>query len=149
MPPPLKMLSNRTADSLDKGHAHSRMTVSLLHIAIFLAFNIAVANGLTLNRFISPQWLEMLGPPPSPATISNLLMLYAFSAILLILCRILSESTKGSGLQHLFILFGFYLFYDVSGLLPSNFTAVLVAGMTILILNTYRCWFFEFKNKKE
>jgi hypothetical protein len=74
--------------------------------------------------------------------ISALLILYIFSAIILILSRMMSGSGKYSGVSHVGYLAGFYVFYHFSGTLPENFWAVFVAGITILGLESYHIWIY-------
>ncbi len=84
----------------------------------------------------------MLGRPPSVNMISAVLLLYIFSAIILILSRMMSGSGKYGGVSHVGYLAGFYFFYHFSGKLPENFWAVFAAGVTILGLEGYHLWIY-------
>ena len=74
--------------------------------------------------------------------ISAVLLLYIFSAIILILSRMMSGSGKYGGVSHVGYLAGFYFFYHFSGKLPENFWAVFAAGVTILGLEGYHLWIY-------
>jgi hypothetical protein len=74
--------------------------------------------------------------------ISSVLLLYIFSAILLILSRMMSGSGKYGGIGHVGYLAGFYFFYHFSGKLPENFWAVFAAGATVLGLEGYHLWIY-------
>jgi hypothetical protein len=83
-----------------------------------------------------------LGHPPPADLINSLLILYIFSAIILILSRMMSGSGKYSGVSHAGYLAGFYFFYHFSDTLPENVWAVFVAGLTILGLESYHIWIY-------
>jgi hypothetical protein len=70
------------------------------------------------------------------------LLLYIFSAIILILSRMMSGSGKYGGIGHVGYLTGFYFFYHFSGKLPENFWAVFAAGVTVLGLESYHLWIY-------
>jgi hypothetical protein len=74
--------------------------------------------------------------------ISAVLLLYIFSAIILILSRMMSGSGKYGGIGHVGYLAGFYFFYHFSGRLPENFWAVFAAGVTIFGLESYHLWIY-------
>lgn len=89
---------------------------------------------------LTPEIKRMLGTPPSSNMISALLVVYAFSAILLVLGRITNASPKIVSFSHIGYLTCFYAFYYFSGVLSENFWAVLATGMTILSLESYHIW---------
>jgi hypothetical protein len=74
--------------------------------------------------------------------ISAALLLYVFSAIILILARMMGGSGRSGGVSHVVYLAGFYLFYHFSGKLPENFWAVFAAGATVLGLESYHLWIY-------
>ncbi len=79
-------------------------------------------------------------------------MLYSFSAIILILSRMMGGSANYSGLAHVGYLAGFYFFYHFAGAMNENFWAVFAAGMTILGLESYHIWTYcmeEIKKQEE
>lgn len=91
-----------------------------------------------------PQSLKnVLGSPPSPTMISGLLVVYSFSALVLILGRMTTGTGSFSSLSHICYLIVFYAFYFVSHSLEDNFYAVVAAGLTILSLEAYHVWIWH------
>jgi hypothetical protein len=84
----------------------------------------------------------MLGRPPSGNMIGAALILYVFSAIILILSRMMTGSGKHGTINHVGYLAGFYFFYHFSGKLPENFWAVFATGATIFGLESYHLWIY-------
>lgn len=83
-----------------------------------------------------------LGAPPPAQMISLLLVVYAFSAIILSLSRMMGGIEHKSSFCHVGYLAGFYLFYHFAKVLNDNYWAVFGAGMTILGVESYRIWTF-------
>jgi hypothetical protein len=81
-----------------------------------------------------------LGKPPPTLMISAALALYTFSGVILTLARIMSGSEKYSGFSHVGFLSGFIFFYHFAHALEENYWAILVAGLTILALESYHIW---------
>lgn len=116
------------------------------------AFACTSVPAMLSDRIFPPLSLEMkklLGTPPSSNMISALLVVYAFSAILLVLGRITNGSPKIVSFSHIGYLICFYAFYYFSGVLPENFWAVLATGMTILSLESYHIWSLSSARIKE
>jgi hypothetical protein len=86
------------------------------------------------------QIVASLGPPPTSQIISMVLILYTFSAIILSLCRMMSNIRHRSSFCHVGYLGVFYLFYYLSEGLADNYWAVFGAGFTILCMESYRIW---------
>jgi hypothetical protein len=118
----------------------ARANRGLLVIAIFIAVSIGAIRDFDLLPSLPTGVRAILGHPPSPNMISALLILYSFSAIVLILARMMSGSGSSGGLAHIGYLTAFYLFYHFAGALAENFWAVFAAGMTILGLESYHLW---------
>ncbi|KAF0219623.1 MAG: hypothetical protein FD174_1878 [Geobacteraceae bacterium] len=121
-------------------------------IAIFMVVSIGAVRDFDFLPSFSPHIRAILGRPPSSNMISAALMLYSFSAIILVLSRMMSASTHYSGIAHVGYLAGFYFFYHFSGALNENFLAVFAAGITILGLESYHIWTFcmeEIKREEE
>ncbi|HEX9023519.1 MAG TPA: menaquinol oxidoreductase [Geobacteraceae bacterium] len=112
----------------------------LLIVAVFIAVSIGAIRNFDLLPSLPSGVRAILGSPPSPNMISALLILYSFSAIILILARMMSGSGSYGGLSHIGYLTAFYLFYHFAGALAENFWAVFAAGMTILGLESYHVW---------
>ena len=109
-------------------------------IAAFACVSVPAILSNTLFPPLTPGVKKLLGTPPSGNMISALLVVYAFSAILLVLGRITNGSPKMVSFSHIGYLICFYAFYYFSGVLPENFWAVLATGMTILSLESYHIW---------
>ena len=109
-------------------------------IAAFALTSVPALMSETIFPPLSPGMKKLLGTPPSGNMISALLVVYAFSAILLVLGRITNGSPKMVSFSHIGYLICFYAFYFFSGVLPENFWAVLATGMTILSLESYHIW---------
>ncbi|WP_243370514.1 Yip1 family protein [Geotalea sp. SG265] len=114
----------------------------LYAMAAFIAVSIGAIRDFDFLPTISPQVRTALGTPPSANMISTALLLYAFSAIILILSRMMGGSHSYSGMAHVGYLSGFYIFYSLGGTLADNIWAVFAAGITILGLESYHIWTF-------
>ena len=130
-------------DALDNIRAlHRKFTAELLVSALFLLLSMAALGDFSSFPSLPANIRTMLGRPPSVNMISAVLLLYIFSAIILILSRMMSGSGKYGGISHVGYLAGFYFFYHFSGKLPENFWAVFAAGVTILGLEGYHLWIY-------
>lgn len=89
---------------------------------------------------LPPSIREQLGAAPPVTMISALLLLYAFSATILTLSRMMGGVEKFGGFGHVAFLAGFYGFYHLAGALDGNFWAVFAAGLTIISLDAYHLW---------
>lgn len=124
----------------------------LFAMALFIAVSIGAVQNFDFLPTFSPQIRAILGTPPSANMISAALMLYSFSAIILILSRMMSGSGSYSGFSHVGYLAAFFAFYHFSGALNENFWAVFAAGITVLGLESYHIWTFcaeEIKKEQE
>ncbi|NVN99356.1 MAG: menaquinol oxidoreductase [Geobacteraceae bacterium] len=83
---------------------------------------------------------SVIGAPPCARLISIALIIYAFSAIILSLCRMAQGVEHRSSFCHVGYLTAFFLFYYFSKALQQNFWAVFGAGITILGIESYRIW---------
>jgi hypothetical protein len=121
---------------------HGKLTKELLSIALFLLLSIAALNNFSFCPSLPDAIRAALGRPPSANMISAVLLLYIFSAIILILGRMMSGSGRYGGVAHVGYLAGFYIFYHFSGKLPENFWAVFATGATVLGLESYHLWIY-------
>lgn len=119
-----------------------KFTIELLAVALFLLLSVAAVGDFSLFPSLPEQFRAVLGKPPSVNMISAVLLLYIFSAIILILSRMMSGSGKYGGIGHVGYIAGFYFFYHFSGKLPENFWAVFAAGVTIFGLESYHLWIY-------
>lgn len=106
-------------------------------LALFLGISSVVTFGLERLLPIGERTRELLGAPPPTGLISLALVVYSFSAIVLILSRMTMGAAPDTGLSHVGFLAGFYLFYYYAGAMEENLWAVLVAGGTIMLLYLY------------
>jgi hypothetical protein len=118
----------------------ARSSHFLYVIALFIAMSIGAIRDFDFLPSLPPGIHDLLGQPPSAEMISTALLIYSFSAIILILSRMMSGSASYGGFTQLAYLAGFYLFYHFSGAMEENFWAVFAAGMTILGLESYQVW---------
>lgn len=118
----------------------NRSHQGLWAIAAFAGVSIPAMLSDRIFPPLTPAVKQMLGAPPSSNMISALLVVYAFSVILLVLGRITNGSPKMVSFSHIGYLICFYAFYYFSGVLSENFWAVLATGMTILSLESYHIW---------
>jgi len=109
-------------------------------LVLFLLLSLAAWSGFALFPALPASLRTALGPAPPTGLISIALVVYSFSAIILLLARLGSEPTRRGGLAHLGYLAGFYLFYHFGEQLADNFLAVFAAGLTILGLYSYQAW---------
>lgn len=128
---------------------HTRSHQGLWAIAAFACTSVPAMLSDQIFPPLTPEIKRILGTPPSSNMISALLVVYAFSAILLVLGRITNGSPKMVSFSHIGYLICFYAFYYFSGVLPENFWAVLATGMTILSLESYHIWSLSMAKIKE
>jgi hypothetical protein len=130
-------------DALDNiRNLHRKFTAELLATALFLLLSMAALSNFSVFPSLPEYVRTALGRPPSANMISAILLLYIFSAIILILSRMMSGSGRYGGVSHVGYIAGFYFFYHFSGKLPENFWAVFAAGVTILGLEGYHLWIY-------
>jgi len=113
---------------------------SRVWMVLFFLVSLGAAVGFRFLPPISEEMRHFLGASPPPTLISIALIVYAFSALILILGRMNSGPARFRGWSHTFYLSAFYLFYYYSGELRENFWPVFIAGLTILGLEDYRVW---------
>jgi hypothetical protein len=121
---------------------HNKFTAELLTIALFILVSMGAVSDFAFFPSLPDTVRTILGHPPSEKSIGAVLILYVFSAIILILSRMMSGSGKYGGISHAGYLTGFYVFYHFSGKLPENFWAVFAAGATIFALESYHLWIY-------
>ncbi|MDD2856816.1 MAG: menaquinol oxidoreductase, partial [Desulfuromonadaceae bacterium] len=68
------------------------------------------------------------------------LLFYTFSAIILSLSRMATGIEHKSSFSHVAYLTAFFLFYHFGRSLQENYWAVFGAGITILVIESYRIW---------
>lgn len=148
-PPPEKQGADHSSEELLRGNAarniaklQNRFNRMLLAIAAFIVLSIFALGDFSSLPSLPENVRAFLGSPPSVNMINTALIVYSFSAILLILSRMMGGYGSYGGLSHVGYLAAFYGFYHFSGTLGENFWAVFAAGMTILCLETYHVWIY-------
>ncbi len=111
-------------------------------LGLFLLVSTGVVAGMRYMPPVPAGLRQVLGPSPPVNLISLALAVYAFSALVLILSRMMGGSGTYRGWSHLGYLSAFYLFYYYGNSLEESFWAVFAAGLTILGLEHYHIWTF-------
>ncbi|BDV41720.1 hypothetical protein GURASL_06430 [Geotalea uraniireducens] len=119
-----------------------RANRGLWAMALFILVSMAALWDFSFLPSFPPAIRALLGKPPSITMISGALVLYTFSAIILILSRMMGGSEEYSGFAHVGYLTAFYGFYHFAKALDENYWAVFAAGLTILALESYHIWTF-------
>jgi len=139
----------RKSDSREKiqGEIEARIrrlerstVVGLLGMVLFLVVSLGAYYQFSMLPTLSEEVWQILGDPPPVEMISLALVVYAFSAIILILGRMAHDRGGYRGLMHAAFFTGFYAFYHLSGGLPDNFWATFFAGLSVLGLENYLLW---------
>lgn len=118
-------------------------------MALFLAVSIGALDGFSFLPSLPEPVKDLLGESPPTIMISGLLVLYSFSALVLILARMIGDSSAHGNFYHVAYLAFFYGFYHLAGTLADNFWAVFASGVTILTLEGYHLWTWCSKRVKE
>ncbi|WP_298433737.1 menaquinol oxidoreductase [Geobacter sp.] len=118
----------------------SKSNRGLWAMALFIAISTVALRDFNLLPPLPETVRALLGRPPSALMISGALVLYTFSAIILILSRMMSGSGQFGVFSHVGYLSAFYAFYHFARALDENFWAVFAAGFTILALESYHIW---------
>lgn len=111
-------------------------------LALFTALSIGAHRNFDFLPQLSEGMMVALGSGPPVRYINWALVLYGFSAIILILTQMANNKRPRGALAHFGYLGAFYLFYHFSDGLKDNFWAVFAAGLTILSLQSYHVWHF-------
>ena len=100
---------------------------------------------------LSDSIRQFLGEAPPSNLISIALVIYAFSALTLILARIAQGSSVYKGWSHLFYLTSFYIFFGFAGTLRETYWAIFVSGLLIMGLENFlvRSWVSEEIGREE
>ncbi|MDO3377393.1 menaquinol oxidoreductase [Geoalkalibacter halelectricus] len=156
-PPPESQRPTASTDAQAEARVRIRRLQALSRrglwgLAVFLLISLVAFTHDTLLPPISPGVRSFLGGSPPTNLISIALVVYSFSALVLILSRMSSGEGKYRGWSHIGYLSGFYAFYFYGEALDANFWAVFAAGFTIMSLEHYQMWSFcseSIANEKE
>ncbi|RNC72728.1 MAG: menaquinol oxidoreductase [Desulfuromonadales bacterium] len=139
-PPDRDLVKQETLQRIER--LRTKSSRGLWAMALFIAVSIVALNDFSLLPSLPEGIRAALGKPPSSIMISGALVVYTFSAIILILSRMMGGSEEYSGFSHVGYLTAFYGFYHFAKALGDNFWAVFAAGITILGLESYHIWNF-------
>ena len=100
---------------------------------------------------LSESVRRFLGAAPPSNLISVALVIYAFSALTIILARIAQGSGAYKGWSQLFYITAFYIFFGFAGTLRETYWAIFLSGLLIMGLENYlvRTWVSEEIMKEE
>jgi len=118
----------------------SRANRGLWALALFIAASIGAYRNFAFLPSLPENIQSLLGESPPTELINAALIVYTFSAIILILSRMTLGSGQAGAMAHVGYLTGFYVFYFFANVLEDNFWAVFAAGVTVLALANYHLW---------
>ncbi|SDZ75342.1 hypothetical protein SAMN05660420_00130 [Desulfuromusa kysingii] len=109
-------------------------------LALFTMLSMGAFRNFDFLPPLSDSLRAALGTGPPVKYINGALVVYGFSAIILILTQMASDKKPRGALGHFGYLGAFYLFYHFSAGLAENFWAIFAVGLTILGLHSYHVW---------
>lgn len=119
-------------------------------LALFTALSMGAYRNFDFLPPLSDELRAMLGAGPPINFINWALVLYGFSAIIMVLTQMTGVKSPRGALAHFGYLSAFYAFYHLSDGLAENFWAVFTVGMTILSLQSYHVWnYYKEKVREE
>ena len=120
-------------------------------LAAFVIVSILSIPDSYLLPVLSESVRRFLGAAPPSNLISVALVIYAFSALTIILARIAQGSGAYKGWSHLFYITAFYIFFGFAGTLRETYWAIFLSGLLIMGLENYlvRTWVSEEIMKEE
>lgn len=134
---------NKTTSS-DPSEAHDRIMELKARarmggwgLAVFVIISVLSIPDSYLLPALSETVRRFLGAAPPSSLISIALIVYAFSALTLILARIAQGAGTYKGWSHLFYLGSFYIFFGFAGTLRETYWAIFVSGLLIMGLENY------------
>lgn len=121
----------------------------LLGLTLFMLMSVGAFFSIDYQWSIPAHVLEVLGASPPVYMISLALAVYCFSAVLLVLPKIVDGSDRYRGWSALGFLGAFYIFYFYAGALEINFWAVFAAGALVLSLEYVGLLIFSRKETRK
>jgi len=109
-------------------------------LALFTALSMGAYRNFDFLPPLSEGIRTLLGEGPPVKYINWALVVYGFSAIILVLTNMASDKKPRGALAHFGYLGAFFIFYHFSEGLSENFWAIFVVGLTILGLQSYHVW---------
>lgn len=136
--PDIKPLREQVQNEIKKLELLS--STGLWILALFTALSIGAHRNFDFLPQLSEAVRAALGSGPPVQYINWALVLYGFSAIIMILTQMASNKRPRGAPAHFGYLGAFYLFYHFSDGLSDNFWAIFAVGLTILSLQSYHVW---------
>jgi hypothetical protein len=134
----------KNTTSSDPSHFHDRIRelnakarMGGWGLAAFVILSVLSIPDSYLLPTLSETVRRFLGAAPPSNLISVALIVYAFSALTLILARIAQGSGTYKGWSHLFYIGSFYIFFGFAGTLRETYWAIFVSGLLIMGLENY------------
>ncbi len=118
-------------------------------LALFTLLSMGAYRNFDFLPTLSADMRALLGSGPSPNMINWALVVYAFSALIMLLTQMSGGKKPGTALPHFGYLGGFYAFYHLTNSLRENFWAIFVVGLTILGLQSYFVWNYYHEQIRE
>lgn len=109
-------------------------------LALFTLLSMGAHRNFDFLPPLSEGIRSALGAGPPVKYINWALVVYGFSAIILVLTQMASNKRPKGAPAHFGYLGAFYGFYYFSDGLSENFWAIFVVGLTILGLQSYHVW---------
>ncbi|MDX2481651.1 MAG: menaquinol oxidoreductase [Desulfuromusa sp.] len=136
--PDINPLRKQVQAKIKRLELHS--STGLWILALFTVLSMGAFRNFDFLPPLSEGIRAALGAGPPVKYINWALVMYGFSAIILILTHMASDNKPRGALAHFGYLGAFYLFYHFSEGLRENFWAIFVVGLTILGLQSYHVW---------
>ncbi|MCF6267250.1 MAG: menaquinol oxidoreductase [Desulfuromusa sp.] len=136
--PDINPLRKQVQAKIKRLELHS--STGLWILALFTVLSMGAFHNFDFLPPLSEGIRSALGDGPPVKYINWALVMYGFSAIILILTQMASDKKPRGALGHFGYLGVFYLFYHFSEGLSENFWAIFVVGLTILGLQSYHVW---------
>ena len=136
--PDINPLRKQVQEKIKKLELYS--STGLWILALFTLLSMGAFHNFDFLPPLSESIRASLGAGPPVKYINWALVIYGFSAIILILTQMASDKKPRGALAHFGYLGAFYLFYHFSEGLSENFWAIFAVGLTILGLQSYHVW---------
>lgn len=114
-----------------------RARMGIWGLIAYVIVSVLSIPGNYLLPTVSESVRNFLGAAPPSNLISIALVIYAFSALTLVLSRIAQGAGDYKGWSHLFYLTSFYIFFSFAGTLRETYWAIFVSGLLIMGLENY------------
>ncbi|PLX43683.1 MAG: hypothetical protein C0609_07610 [Deltaproteobacteria bacterium] len=137
------------AGNARKASYQAEINRALWPIILFLAISVWARADFAFFPRLPEDWRVAMGSPPPPYLVSAAFVIYLLAAIIKTLVKMASEGPPGRGFDHVGYLTGFYIFFNLSGILDSSYWAIVVGGLVILTAEGYRNMLYYKKLRKQ